>query len=244
VCATTPGGSCSRPPSNRVCESPLVRETFDAFLREARYIQFLQDSLHRVGDAGKLEYSHLKIITERLELVAATLALAHAELEDRPRFAQLLDARVPVNWPPPLNDTASMSWFLSYLEQNPDGTGWTNWYFVLRRDDQGRRIAIGNGGFKDKPSDDGMVEVGYSIMEAFQGRGYASEAVAGLIQWAFAHPEVIRVAAETYPAMLPSIRVMQKNGMAYVGAGSEADVIRYELRRGDHRQQEESIQDG
>ena len=173
----------------------------------------------------------MKITTERLELIASTLELAHAEIEDRDRFAQLLDARVPVDWPPPLNDTDSMKWLLGFLEEHPDGTGWTNWYFVLRRDAAGERCVIGNGGFKGKPSADGMVEVGYSIMQDRQRQGFAPEAVAGLIGWAFSHPEVTRVAAETFPELRASIRVMEKNGLIYCGPGLEEGTIRYERAR-------------
>jgi len=38
--------------------------------------------------------------TERLRLVAGTLEIATAELEDRDRFGLLLEARVPPEWPP------------------------------------------------------------------------------------------------------------------------------------------------
>jgi RimJ/RimL family protein N-acetyltransferase len=159
------------------------------------------------------------------------VALARAELEDRERFAKLLSAQVPPTWPPPLNDTNSMKFFLRYLEQNPDSTGWANWYFVLHQDETADRIVIGNGGFKGKPAADGMVEIGYSIIETFHCRGYATEAVSGLIRWAFSHAEVSRVTAETFPSIKPSIRVMEKNGLTYVGAGSEEGTIRYELLR-------------
>src|SRR6476469_4442706 len=76
----------------------------------ARYTEFYFET----GDPwtvlapSRLSEFVMKITTERLELIASTLELARAEIEDRDRFAQLLDARVPVDWPPPLNDTDSM----------------------------------------------------------------------------------------------------------------------------------------
>jgi ribosomal-protein-alanine N-acetyltransferase len=173
----------------------------------------------------------LKIETDRLELIAGTQELARANIESRARFAELLEARVPEAWPPPLNDLDSMRWFARYLEEHADGVGWVTWYFVLRERVAGGRVAIGNGGFKGLPTEDGTVEVGYSIIEEFQGLGFASEAVSGLIEWAFAHPEVTRVIAETYPVLTKSIRVMEKNGLVFIGDGSEEGVIRYELPR-------------
>jgi [ribosomal protein S5]-alanine N-acetyltransferase len=171
------------------------------------------------------------IKTDRLDLIAGTLELAVAELENRNQFARLLGSHVPENWPPPLNDTNSMNWFKRYLEDNLDGAGWVNWYFVLRRGETGHPVVVGNGGFKGKPAADGTVEIGYSILEQFQRSGFASEAVRHLVKWAFSHPAVSRVIAETYPSLKPSIGVMEKNGFVFIGDGSESGVIRYELKR-------------
>jgi ribosomal-protein-alanine N-acetyltransferase len=68
-------------------------------------------------------------------------------------------------------------------------------------------------------------------LEAHQRRGYASEAVEALVGWAFGHPEVTRVIAETYPELVPSVGVLEKTGFRLIGAGSEERVIRFERRR-------------
>ncbi|MCP5052596.1 MAG: GNAT family N-acetyltransferase [bacterium] len=166
--------------------------------------------------------------TKRLTLIAGTLAIARAEIDDIPRFASLLDADIPVSWPPPLNDTESMEWFATLLKEDPDAVGWANWYFILHGSRGKRKIAIGNGGFKGKPTPDGTVEIGYSIMEDYQRNGYAPEAVAAMMDWAFQDPGVKRIIAETYPDLVPSVRVLEKNGFNYIGKGSEEDIIRFE----------------
>ncbi len=173
-----------------------------------------------------------KITTERLELIAGTLDLARADIDDRAEFSKLLDAEIPPNWPPRLNDLDSQTWFLNYLERNPDGVGWISWYFIYIDTASGQRKAVGIGGFKGKPDANGIVEVGYSIMESHQRLGFGTEATRGLIKWAFQHPEVTRVIAETYPELTASIRVLEKNGFRFIGDGSEERVIRYELLRG------------
>jgi RimJ/RimL family protein N-acetyltransferase len=58
--------------------------------------------------------------------------------------------------------------------------------------------------------------------------------VGALIDWAFFHHPVLRVAAETYPELRASIRVMEKNGLGYVGPGADMGVVRYELTRSDY----------
>ena len=171
------------------------------------------------------------ISTERLDLIAATAELSRIEREDTLEFSRRLGAHVAEDWPPPLNDAQSMNWTLRFLLENPDEVGWATWYFVLRANDNTIRTAIGNGGFKGKPTLEGTVEVGYSLLEEYHGLGYATEAVRGLLTWAFDHPQVHRVIAETYLALTPSIRVLEKNGFVHIGRGSEEGIIRYEITR-------------
>lgn len=169
--------------------------------------------------------------TRRLQLRSATPELASADLNDRLEFSRLLHAEVPQDWPPPLNDDNSKAFTLRYLEENPDAAGWAAWYFLLPGTGDGSTQAVGIGGFRGKPSRQGTVEVGYSIMSDHQRLGFASEATAALIDWAFSHPEVRLVTAETLPTLFASIRVLEKNGFHLLGEGSEEGVIRYGRER-------------
>jgi RimJ/RimL family protein N-acetyltransferase len=173
----------------------------------------------------------IRLRTERLQLRSATPELAAADLNDPSDFSRLLEADVPQDWPPPLNDDNTKAFTLNYLKENPDAAGWGTWYFLLPGRGDERTRAIGIGGFKGKPSGEGMVEIGYSVMPDYQGLGFASEAVAGLIGWAFSHPEVLLVIAETLPALGASIRVLENNGFHLLGSGSEEGVIRYGIDR-------------
>jgi RimJ/RimL family protein N-acetyltransferase len=173
----------------------------------------------------------LRLSTSRLDLIAATLEHLEAEVHDRVQLSQLLNAQIPDNWPPPLNDDKSMQWMLRYLRENPDAGGWMMWYFILLDGPGGKPLVIGNGGFKGKPSTDGTAEVGYSIMESHQRQGYGTEAASALIGWAFIHPHITRVIAETLPDLTPSIRLLEKIGFRFVRKGSEEGVVRYELLR-------------
>jgi len=172
----------------------------------------------------------LRLTTTRLELVAGTVALAKAEIDDLPALARLLDVPLPTHWPPPLNDEHSQKFFLdSLLSAAPSHAGWYLWY-CLRREP---RALLGSAGFKGIPGN-GLVEIGYSMLEEHQRNGYCTEAVRALIGWAFRHPDVNRVIAHTLPGLLPSIRVMEKCGLAFAGNGPLEDgmqTVRYELTR-------------
>jgi ribosomal-protein-alanine N-acetyltransferase len=172
----------------------------------------------------------LRILTPRPELVAGTVQLAQAEIDNLPALAHLLDTPTPASWPPPLNDEHSQQYFLASLQKvEPSDAGWNLWFCVRRAP----RELIGNAGFKGTPKD-GSVEIGYSMLEIHQRQGYATEAVRGLLSWAFQCPEVQSVVADTLAGLAPSIRVMEKSGFAFVGDGPVEDgmrTIRYELTR-------------
>ena len=152
----------------------------------------------------------IELRTPRLHLIAATSEVARAEVSDRSALARLLDARLPADWPPPLNDDESARFFLQHLTAHPSAVGWMIWYFVTV-DESGGRIAIGNGGFKGPPSDR-AVEIGYSIVPAYQRRGFATEGVRALIAWAFSHDGVDRVVAQTLPESGPSQALLRSLG--------------------------------
>lgn len=68
---------------------------------------------------------------------------------------------------------------------------------------------------------DGMVELGYGICPAYQGQGYATEAVQAMTAWASNQPGVTRVEAETEPANYASQRVLAKAGFRDAGVMGE-----------------------
>lgn len=168
--------------------------------------------------------------TDHLELAGCTAALLRAEGDDRARFGELLGARVPADWPPELYDEPARLWTLEKVETVPGADGWWS-YYIVRVSREGERELVGLAGYKGPPDAEGTVEVGYGVLDAHRRRGYASEATAALVERAFADPRVTRVIAETLPELVPSQGVLEKNGFAFIGEGSEEGVIRYELPR-------------
>lgn len=64
---------------------------------------------------------------------------------------------------------------------------------------------------------DGVAEIGYGLAEGYRGLGYATEAVAAALRWAFAHPEVSAIEAETEPDNAASQHVLAKCGFVSNG---------------------------
>ena len=76
----------------------------------------------------------------------------------------------------------------------------------------------------------GCAEIGYGIMEAYRGRGYATEAVKAAVNWAFGHPDVHTVEAETEPSNVASQKVLAKCGFLPSGETGE-EGPRFRLTR-------------
>jgi [ribosomal protein S5]-alanine N-acetyltransferase len=173
------------------------------------------------------------VVTERLEIVPATIETTRAALAGEHALAASLQAVVPTSWPPEYLDSSSLKFTLDRLAEGPGQDGWWLHYVILPYAMAGRTL-IGSAGYKGPPSSDGTVEVGYGIVRDHQRKGYASEAVRGLLENAFSFPAVRRVIAETLPALVPSIGVLRKCGFTLVGEGLEPGVIRFELMRADY----------
>jgi ribosomal-protein-alanine N-acetyltransferase len=102
------------------------------------------------------------------------------------------------------------------LVEQPNGHAWGTRLFVSGDPPE----LVGWGGFKGPPND-GVVEVGYEIAEARQGRGLATAATNAMVAEAFADDRVTRVIAHTLPERNASTRVLEKVGFTYDGEAAE-----------------------
>ena len=114
------------------------------------------------------------------------------------------------------------------MSENPDAVGWTAWYILLL-DDMGRRTLVGAVGACGLPDGDGKIVIGYSLLDQFHGKGYATEALRGFLDWAKREPSLRKVVADTFPHLTASIRVLEKNGFVRSGVGTDEGSIRFEL---------------
>jgi RimJ/RimL family protein N-acetyltransferase len=175
------------------------------------------------------KHSSLVICTPRLELIAATLPLIEAELAGGGSLSALLNAAIET-WPPPLNDQDSLKWTVEKLRAHPEHAGFYAWYIVLT--EQQKRMLVGLAAFKGPPDEQGTIEAGYSVLESYQKRGIGTEATLAIMRWAFGLDAVKQITAETFPDLKPSIRVMERCGMTFLGEGSsEQGTIRYGVTR-------------
>jgi len=162
--------------------------------------------------------------TQHLRMESWTAELADAALNDRRRIEELLGVCVPDDFPnPPVRDFVLLD-KITELQADPGRGMWSG--IIIHVADN---IVIGSMGFKAPPDDGGMVEIGYDIIPAYQGQGYATEMATFLMTWAFEQSSVKLITAKCLPDNLASIRVLQKLGMQQVE--SSTDMLVWELLR-------------
>jgi len=99
---------------------------------------------------------------------------------------------------------------------HPDEWNWYAMWMIELKDG----THIGDLCFKGL-NEDGSTEIGYGIEDAYQGEGYATEAVAAFVNWAFCQPGINCVTAEAEESNLASIRVLEKVGFLPTGKRGE-----------------------
>jgi [ribosomal protein S5]-alanine N-acetyltransferase len=148
--------------------------------------------------------------TNRLDLLPLTLAQLDTALLAIPQLAKDLDRQIVSSL---VDDNAGIAvrMKISKMGSMPaeDHPWQTYWLLVLKVEN----IGIGLVGFKGKPDAGGEVEIGYGIDPGYQGKGYMTEAVAALVDWAFSHAECTTVTAQgVKPDNFASQKVLVKNG--------------------------------
>ena len=106
---------------------------------------------------------------------------------------------------------------------------WTHGFTLLER---ATGTVVGSCGYKGPPDPEGVVEIAYGVDPSFQGRGYARESAAALVEFALGTSGVRVVRAHTRPENGASARVLEACGFARVGEVTDPEdgrVWRWDL---------------
>ena len=172
------------------------------------------------------------IKTTNLQLLICERVHVEALLRSKSELAEILNVAVPEGWPYfpeafslPLDES---------LVSDLHPTDWNGYFFIHPKD----AVLVGNGGFKGEPDNSGQIEIGYEIASEYWNRGFATEAVQGMIDYAFAHEQVQIVVAHTLTETNASNRVLQKVGMRFISEIDDPDdgkIWRWQISRDEYR---------
>ena len=89
----------------------------------------------------------------------------------------------------------------------------TIWTAICKKDN----LMIGDVCFVGAPNAAGEIEIGYGTYESFQGQGFMTEIVGGMIEWTKTQRNVKAIVASTEKANQSSYKVLQKNNFLKTG---------------------------
>lgn len=162
------------------------------------------------------------IDTERLIIIPMSYSLMCSVLESRYEELAVLGIKRNMDWPG--QDTIDILSFLKDgLENKDEVSGFDIWMIVKKED----MTIIGDAGFKGLPDEDGIIEIGFGLIEDEQRKGYGYEVANALINWAFLQKGVKKIKADCLVNNYGSIRVLQRCKMHEINRDNE--LIYWEL---------------
>ena len=155
------------------------------------------------------------IASERLELPLLSLEQMDAIAEgEATAVAQQLNAAITPEW------VQEVRWLAGFrakqLRERPQDRPWLL-RPVIRNEPAQPREAIGYLNFHMAPDELGFAEIGYTLLPAAQGKGYAIEAVRAAFDWATREHGVHRFRASVAPDNERSLNLIGKLGFVRTG---------------------------
>lgn len=163
--------------------------------------------------------------TQRLQLIPLTPTQLKMVVENIESLEETLNIRMMRSWiTARVRRAISIKLEKMKVADSAQHPWFTYWLIVIKEG----QVGAGMLGFKGFPDGSGSTEIGYGIDSAHQGQGYMSEAVQGLIDWAFTHPfcQVITATNVKNPA---SSRLLERLGATRVS--STEDSTSWEIRK-------------
>jgi [ribosomal protein S5]-alanine N-acetyltransferase len=171
------------------------------------------------------------IKTNHLQLIPVERIHIESLLQNKSELAALLNVIVPNGWPH-FPEAFSLPADES-RESNSPLTDWRGYFFIHTKEG----VLVGNGGFKGQPDESGIIEIGYEIASEYWNRGFATEAVQGMIDYAFDRKKVQAVIAHTLAEKNASNSVLQKVGMKFITEVDDPDegkIWRWQIHRDEY----------
>lgn len=158
------------------------------------------------------------ITTPRLALVCLTPPQLLALLEARERLEQAAGCKITRAALTPIVHRAIRMKLKKMETAPPADHAWFSYWLIVIHES---RFGAGLIGFKGIPAGPSDVEIGYGIDPACQNRGYITEAVRALADWAFRDERCTGIFADVSKMNLASSKVLEKAGFTHVSETEE-----------------------
>ncbi|QGQ44978.1 GNAT family N-acetyltransferase [Metabacillus sediminilitoris] len=147
-----------------------------------------------------------EIMTERLKIITFTVEMMEALLKGHDELRKLIPYCIAPEWP--LEEYKQLFLYkINRFHNFPHENEWEG--IIIHKSDN---CIIGDMGFKGGPNEKGIIDIGYSIVPRYRGKGYATEMGKAMVEWGLSQPGVNKAIATCNSDNFASIRVLEKIG--------------------------------
>jgi ribosomal-protein-alanine N-acetyltransferase len=165
-----------------------------------------------------------RLITERLLLIPFTIPICENLMNGDYSDIIKMGFKKGKGWPDE-DVIETLPKILTNLSELGSPTGFESWMIVKKNSLE----IIGDLGFKGFDVTEGNVDIGYGIIKEERQKGYATEAVTTLIQWAFTNEMVKEITARCLLNNTSSIELLKKCNFKEISKDNE--MLYWALRR-------------
>ncbi|MGP4108485.1 GNAT family N-acetyltransferase [Virgibacillus sp. L01] len=150
------------------------------------------------------------INTDRLTLVTFTVEMMRATLIGQHQLEEITDYKAADEYP--MEDYKQLlAYKIDRFTRCPEENEWEG--IIIHKKDN---TIMGDMGFKGGPNEEGEMDLGYSIVPSYQGKGYATEMTIAMVNWGLQQQKVNKITASCSESNIPSIRVLEKTGFEQI----------------------------
>lgn len=140
-------------------------------------------------------------------MITFTVEMMEEVLKGNEQFEKMIPYQIAPEWP--LDEYKLL--FLYKIERFRKFPYENEWEGIII--DKMDNCLIGDMGFKGGPNEKGIIDIGYSIVPSYRGKGFATEMGKAMVEWGLTQPNVKKVVATCKLDNHASIRVLEKIGM-------------------------------
>lgn len=169
----------------------------------------------------------LQITTQRLTLIPYTIQICQNLLSNNFSDLSKMGLQKGKSWPDD-DVIETLPKIINNLAQVKQPTGFESW-MIIKND---TLEVIGDLGFKGFNQTAQNIDIGYGIIKEERRKGFAEEAAAALISWAFTHQMVKEITAKCLLDNHSSINLLKR--LNFVEAKKDNEMVYWSLQNQRH----------
>lgn len=158
----------------------------------------------------------LRIQTARLTMLPFTINICEESLSNSVAAIVSMGIYPGKGWPDP-ETLETLPRIIINLNKVSQPSGFESWMII----NSNNNLLIGDIGFKGIPGVDGEIDLGYGVIASERKKGFAHEAAAAILEWAFNQKKVKAITASCLIDNLGSRKILSSLNFSIIKKDNE-----------------------